>query len=69
MDLTSALQDTVRLLKRKEAIQQALAMDLVDEDEAAEMRAKLAFEYAVLRTIYLLPTQSWEIPESSQAEV
>ena len=67
MDLTSALQDTVNILKRKDAINYALQMDLLDEDEAATMRDKLAFEFAVLRTVYLLPTQDLTGVESSQA--
>ena len=69
MDLTTALQETINILQRKEAIKKALEMDLLDEDEAERMREKLAFEYAVLRTIYLLPAQELEIPEPSQTGV
>ncbi len=66
MDLTQALQETLNLLKRKEAIQRAVDMDLIDKEEEAKMRDKLAFEFAVLKTIYLLPAQDYEIPEPSQ---
>lgn len=69
MDLHNALQDTLDLLKRKEAIAQAKAMGLLDDDEEAKMRDKLTFEYAVLRTIYLLPTQSEVEPDPSQTGV
>lgn len=67
MDLTRALQETLNLLKRKEAIQTAVDMGLIDKEEEAHMRDKLAFEFAVLKTIYLLPAQDYEIPEPSQA--
>lgn len=69
MDLTEALQGTLDILKRKEAIKKALAMDLIDVDEARTMGEKLAFEYHVLRDIYLLPSQEYEISESRQAGV
>ena len=69
MDLTTALQETIRLLKRKEAIQKAVDMDLIDAEEEARMREKLAFEYAILRDIYLLPAQEIDIPEPSQTGV
>jgi hypothetical protein len=67
VDLASALQDTIDILKRKEAIKQALDMDLIDVDEAKRMSEKLVFEYHVLRDIYMLPAQEPEIPEPSQA--
>lgn len=67
MDLTSALQETLNLLKRKEAIATAKAMGLLDLDEEVKMRDKLAFEYAVLRTIYLLPCEEEECSEPSQS--
>lgn len=69
MDLTKALQETIDLLKRKEAIQKAVDMGLIDDEEEAKMRDKLAFEYAILRDIYLLPAQDLEITEPSQTGV
>lgn len=66
MDLTSALQGTIDILKRKEAIKKALDMDLIDVDEARQMGEKLTFEYHVLRDIYMLPSQEFEISEPSQ---
>lgn len=69
MDLTTALQETLNILKRKDAITKALKMDLIDIEEARQMRDKLEFEYAVLRTIYLLPAQEYEVPETSQSGV
>jgi hypothetical protein len=66
VDLTSALQGTIDILKRKEAIKKALEMDLIDKDEARAMGERLAFEYHVLRDIYMLPAQEYEVPESSQ---
>ena len=69
MDLASALQDTIDILKRKEAIKKALKMDLIDVDEARAMNEKLVFEYHVLRDIYMLPSQDYVVPESTEAEV